>query len=187
MRLARFRTRRWLPSGRLARRSRGPLLGGVWVHCRTRWRRHRCDAELAGGADPMGSDELSLRAGQLRSEKSRAHLVCALRGAVELADRQSDPLRVPPLPIRREIRENRALLLELAERLAADRPLTVKGVAMSSLWCTTVTVRSTRRRRAVRSRLAHTRRSSPSGAAIRPLTPPMTSRWIPYGWREPAG
>jgi hypothetical protein len=81
----------------------------------------------------MGSDELSLRAGQLRSEKSRAHLVCALRGAVELADRQSDPLRVPPLPIRREIRENRALLLELAERLAADRPLTVKGVAMSSL------------------------------------------------------
>jgi hypothetical protein len=133
MSVARPRTRSWLPSRPLARRSRGPLLGGVWLHCRTRRRARRLDSELAAGVDPMQSDELSLRVGQLRSAKGRRSLACALRGAVELAYRQSDPLRVPPPPIRREIRENRALLLELTQRVRSGGTVGATGLAMISM------------------------------------------------------
>ena len=134
MRTGRIRTRRWLPGRSLARRSRGLLLGGVWLRCRIWWRAYDLDRQLARGADPMGSDGLSLRVGQLGSARTRARLACALRGAVELADRQPDPLRMPPSPIRRsEIRANRELLLELAECLRTARPLGVEGLAMTSL------------------------------------------------------
>ena len=134
MRTGRIRTRRWLPGRSLARRSRGLLLGGVWLRGRTWWRAYDLDRQLARGADPLESDELSLRAGQLGSARTRARLACALRGAVELADRQPDPLRMPLGPIRRsEIRANRELLLELAERLRTARPLGVEGLAMTSL------------------------------------------------------
>jgi hypothetical protein len=129
-----FRARRWLPHGRLARQTRGPFLGGVWLRCVTWWRAHALDDQLARGADPMGSNELSLRVGQLSSERSRRRLVCALRGAVELADRPCDPLRMrAPLIRRAEVRANRALLLELAERLKAGGPLGVEGLARTSL------------------------------------------------------
>lgn len=85
----------------------------------------------------MQSDELSLRVGRLRSAKNRARLACALRGAVETADRPANPLRLPPSLIRRrEIRANRELLLELADRLdddSASGPPGVQGLAMTSL------------------------------------------------------
>ena len=122
----------WLPSGALPQRSRGPLLGGVWLHCHTRWRAHKLDAALAAGANPIQSDELSLRVGQLRSASSRTRVAAVLRGAVELAQRQSDPLRVPPPDMRRAIRENRTLLLELAARIAADDFLGAEGLAASA-------------------------------------------------------
>jgi hypothetical protein len=134
MGFARFRPRRWLPRGRLARQTRGPLLGGVWLRCLTWWRAHELDDQLARGADPMENNELSLRVGQLSSERSRRRFVCALRGAVELADRPFDPLRMgTPLIRRAEIRANRGLLLELAECLGAGGPLCVEGLAITSL------------------------------------------------------
>jgi hypothetical protein len=134
MRALRIGRRRWLPDGRLARRSRGLVLGGVWLRCRTWWRAYDLDRQLARGADPLESDELSLRAGQLGSARTRARLACALRGAVEPADRPPDPLRLPPSLIRRsEIRANRELLLEMAERLGSSGPLGVEGLAMTSL------------------------------------------------------
>lgn len=122
MRARRIGTRRWLPSRRLARRSRGLVLGGVWLRFAT-WRRaYDLDRELAGGADPMRIDELALRVGHLGSTRSRARLACALRGAVELADRPPDPLRLPATRIQcSEVRANRELLLELAECLSTDR------------------------------------------------------------------
>ena len=134
MGLPRFRTRRWLPRGRVARRTRGLVLGGVWLRCVTRWRAHDLDDQLAHGADPMNSDELSLRVAQLASERARWRFVCALRGAVELADRPFDPLRTgPPLIRRSEVHENRELLLELAARLATAGPHGVEGLAITSL------------------------------------------------------
>jgi hypothetical protein len=134
MPFARCPTRRWLPRGPLARQTRGLLLGGVWLRCVTWWRAHELDRRLARGADPMESNELSLRVGQLSSERSRRRFVCALRGAVELADRPFDPLRMgAPLIRRAEVRANREVLLELAERLAAGGPLGVEGMAITSL------------------------------------------------------
>jgi hypothetical protein len=134
MSLGPLRTRGWVPRGRLARRTRGLLLGGVWLRCVT-WRRaQELDDQLACGTDPMTSDELSLRAGQLASARSRARLACALRGAVEIADRPFDPLRLgPPLIQRTEVQENRELLLELAGRLRAGGRLGVEGLAMTSV------------------------------------------------------
>ena len=130
----RFRTKGWLPGGRMARRTRGLVLGGVWLRCHTRWRAHELDGQLARGADAMESDELSLRVGQLGSARSRGRFVCVLRGAVELAERPFDPLRMGPPKIRRaEVRENRDLLLELAGRLRAGGPLGVEGLAKTSL------------------------------------------------------
>jgi hypothetical protein len=134
MPFGRFRTRRWLPRGRLARQTRGLLLGGVWLRCLTWWQAHDLDDQLARGADPIQGDALSLRVGQLSSERSRRRFVCILRGAVELADTPFDPLRMEaPLIRRAEVRANRELLLELAERLRAGGPLGVEGLAITSL------------------------------------------------------
>jgi hypothetical protein len=128
------RGRPWVPRGRLARQTRGLLLGGAWLRCLTWWRAHELDDQLARGGDPMESNELSLRVGQLSSERTRRRFACALRGAVELADRPFDPLRMgAPLIRRAEVRANRELLLELAERLRAGGPLGVEGLAITSL------------------------------------------------------
>ena len=127
-------SRNWLPRGRLARRTRGLLLGGVWLRWLT-WRQaHDLDEQLARGTDPIVSDELSLRAGQLASARSRGRFACVLRGAVELADAPYDPFRMGRPVIRRaQVRENRHLLLELADRLRAGGFLGVQGLAMTSL------------------------------------------------------
>ncbi|MGH2804107.1 MAG: hypothetical protein ACRDL4_13835 [Thermoleophilaceae bacterium] len=122
---------RRLQRRRLPRRWRGLVLGGVRLHWRTRRRAYDLDRQLAEGVDPMQSDELSLRVGQLGSASTRARLACVLLGAVELASRQPDPLA------RRsgatEIQANRELLLRLAECVGASRPLGVEGLAMTSL------------------------------------------------------
>ena len=54
---------------------------------------------------------------------------------MSLADRQPDPLRMPPLRCA-EIQANRGLLLELADALGDGRPLGVEGLAMASLLIT---------------------------------------------------
>lgn len=127
-------SRDWLPRGRLARRTRGLLLGGVWLRFMT-WRQaHELDEQLAHGADPITSDELSLRAGQLGSARSRGRFACVLRGAVELADAPFDPFRMGRPVVRRvQVQENRDLLLELADRLRASGYLRVQGLAITSL------------------------------------------------------
>jgi hypothetical protein len=127
-------SRTWLPRGRLARQTRGPLLGGVWLRWVTRRQARELDEQLAGGTDPITSDELSLRAGQLASARSRGRFACVLRGAVELADAPYDPVRLgrPAIP-RAQVQENRELLLELADRLRAGGILRVQGLALTSL------------------------------------------------------
>ena len=127
-------SRDWLPRGRLARRTRGLLLGGVWLRYVT-WRRTReLDEQLARGTDPVTSDELSLRAGQLASARRRGRFACVLRGAVELADAPYDPWRLgrPAIP-RAKVQENRELLLELAHRVRAAEYLCAQGLALTSL------------------------------------------------------
>jgi hypothetical protein len=109
------------------------VLGGVWLRVTTRWRVRALDDQLALGADPMQSDELSLRAGQLGSPKNRRRIACALRGVVALAERDAYPIALAPPPIRRaEVRANKELLLELAERLCSGKPAGAQGLAIAS-------------------------------------------------------
>ena len=122
---------RLLPRGRVARRSRGLVLGGIWLRCSTRWRARELDRELAAGADPIDTDALSLRVGQLGSRATRVRLVSALRRAVELAHGHQAPLVTTRLR-RAQIRENDELLLAVAERIHDGGPLGVRGVAMTS-------------------------------------------------------
>lgn len=125
--------RRELPRTRVMSRSRGLLLGGIWLRCTTRWRARDLDRELAAGADPMHSDELSLRVGQLGSFRSRRRIACALRGAVALAERDAYPVMVGAPPIQRAaVRASGGLLLEIAERLLSCEPVGVRGVAMAA-------------------------------------------------------
>jgi hypothetical protein len=122
---------RWLPRGRVARRSRGLLLGGVWLRCRTWWRAGDLDRDLARGADPLQTDESSLRVGQLGSPGTRVRLACALGSAVELANGHRAPLIATRLR-RAEIRETDELLVALADRLRDGEPLGVQGLAMTA-------------------------------------------------------
>jgi hypothetical protein len=119
-----------LPS-RLAQRSRGPLLGGMWLRVLTRWRAADLDRQLANGTDPMQSDELSLRVGQLGSAGRRTRLSHALREAVALAKGKRAPLITTRLR-RAEILENDDLLLALADRLRDGEPLGIQGLAMTA-------------------------------------------------------
>jgi hypothetical protein len=113
-------------------RARGLLLGGMWLRCATRCRARELDRQLAAGADPMQSDALSLRVGQLGSARSRRRIACALRGAVALAERDAYPVMGAP-PIRRSaVRASGGLLLEIAERLLNREPVGVRGVAIAS-------------------------------------------------------
>jgi hypothetical protein len=121
------------PSGHFAlpRRWRGLVLGGVWLHWQTRRRARDLDRRLARGADPMQSDELSLRVGQLGSPGSRVRLAHALRDAVAIANGHHAPLIKARLR-RAEIRENDELLLALAGRLSGGEPLGVQGLAKTA-------------------------------------------------------
>jgi hypothetical protein len=121
------------PLTRVVPRSRGLFLGGIWLRCTTRWRARELDRQLAAGADPMQSDELSLRVGQLGSSGSRRRIACALRGAVALAERDAYPVMVAAPAIRHTaVRSSSGLLLELAERLLSCEPVGVRGVAIAS-------------------------------------------------------
>jgi hypothetical protein len=124
-------TRRWLPSRRLARRSRGPLLGGIWLRLVTKSRASDLDHQLANGTDPMLSDELSLRVGQLGSAGTRVLLASVLREAIKMANGSHAPLLTTRLRLM-EIREHELLLTALADRVCNGEPVGVQGLAMTS-------------------------------------------------------
>jgi hypothetical protein len=126
-----LRSRRWLPSRQLARRSRGLLLGGISLRVLTRWRRSDLDRQLAAGTDPMLSDELSLRVGQLGAPQIRLRLSRELRDAVEVATGRRRPLFGTRLRLA-EIQESEDLMLALSERLGSGEPLGIQGLALTA-------------------------------------------------------
>jgi hypothetical protein len=127
------RRRELPPRTRVVSRSRGLVLGGIWLRFTTRWRARQLDRQLAAGADPMQSDELSLRVGQLGSTRGRHRIAYALRGAVALAERDAYPVMLAAPAIRRSaVRASGGLLLEIAERLLSSEPVGVRGVAIAS-------------------------------------------------------
>jgi len=128
-----FGARQSLPRGSRTRRCRGPLLGGMGLRWRVWLRERALDEELAEGADPTESDELSLRTGQLSSVESRDRLAVALERLVRLAEEQPHPPDTMPLLVRRcKVRACRTLLLDLAESVRNAGPSDVQGIAMTA-------------------------------------------------------
>jgi hypothetical protein len=101
------------------------------VRVRTRWRRNRLDEELARGADPDTTAQLSLRAAQLRSPAERSRLANALAEALGDA-RGGTPVTLKVQPQRAEVRAAADELLGLVGRLRNDQPVSVRGAAMAA-------------------------------------------------------
>jgi hypothetical protein len=104
---------------------------GLALRIRTRLRRHGLDGELARGADPAASTELSLRAQQLCSAAERSRLANALVDAMGDAARP-EPVAIRSRPQRFEVLKCREDLQALVERLRDDRPVAVRGAAMTA-------------------------------------------------------
>jgi hypothetical protein len=100
------------------------------VRIRTRWRRDRLDKELPRCRSAT-SDELRLRATQLRSPAVRAQLAKALVEGLGDA-RRNEPMTLTTRPQRAEVRNHADDLLALVERLRDDRPVNVRGAAMTA-------------------------------------------------------
>ena len=105
------------------------------LRLRTWWNGINLDTQLAEGIDPSQSPELTLRAQQLASPRMRAELAFRVSRAVELADRGFEPGTITTrIPIRRtRVRACRQWLLQIVQRLRDDRPLAVRGLAMTAL------------------------------------------------------
>lgn len=104
---------------------------GLAVRIRTWFRRNRLDEELAQGADPATSAELSMRAAQLRSAAERSRLANALVETVGDA-RRGEPVTIRSRPRRADVRACADDLLALALRLRDDRPIGIRGAAMTA-------------------------------------------------------
>ena len=103
------------------------------LRLRTRWRRDRLDGELASGADPASSPELTLRAAQLQSRAVRSRHANAI---VETLGKAHEPNlgRFTPAGHRQhaEIRDYADNLRALVERLRDDHPIDLQGAAMTA-------------------------------------------------------
>ena len=110
--------------------SAGPTLG---LRLRTRWTQNRLDRELASGADPASSPELTLRAAQLQSQAVRSRHANAI---VEMIGRANEPnlgrFTGAGEQQHAEIREYADNLRALVARLRDDRPIDIQGAAMTA-------------------------------------------------------
>ena len=101
------------------------------VRMRVLMQRTRLDRALAEGTDPMLSDELMLRAGQLTGANYRRALADTFDEVICIAEGQSPRLTSSPPLARREVRAARAALLDLSRSLREDAPVNPAGVALA--------------------------------------------------------
>jgi hypothetical protein len=101
------------------------------VRAWSRLRRNRLDQELALGADPGASASLGHRATQLQSRGERARLANALVETLGDA-RRGEPVTIRVRPQRAVVRDSADDLLGLVLRLRDDRPIDVRGAAMTA-------------------------------------------------------
>jgi hypothetical protein len=111
--------------------SPGPSLG---LRLRTRFSQDRLDHELASGADPTSSPELTLRAAQLQSRAVRSRHANAIVGMLGRAyEPNLGRFTVTGEQQHAEIREYADNLRALVARLRDDRPIDIQGAAMTAL------------------------------------------------------
>ena len=104
---------------------------GAGLRLRTRWRRDRLDEQLANGADPGTSAELTLRAEQIGSGAERVRLAEYIERVLRVAD---EPAGMSGLLLRRgQVHACADELLALARRLRDDQPIEFRGAAMSAV------------------------------------------------------
>ena len=102
------------------------------VRLRARWNAAELDESLAAGADPLASEELTLRAQQLVEPARRTELARTLELIVkQVATGGSSPVPGPTILRREPIARNRPALLALARRLRADGLQCLPGLAMA--------------------------------------------------------
>jgi hypothetical protein len=111
--------------------NRGPSRLGVGLRVRTRLERAALDGELANGADPNGSDELALRAYQLRSLAERARIANGLVEAVGEA-RRGTPMNLRVRPQREAVRTAADEIQWVVLRLRDEHPVGLAGVAKAA-------------------------------------------------------
>lgn len=122
-----------LPQFRSDPTPRTPRRAGLVARIRTRWRRNELDEHLARGIDPRRDGDLELRAAQLSSHSGRSRLANALVEA--LGDARGPNLGAFRMKTRRRhaaIREAADDLLALVLRLRDDRPIEIRGAAMTA-------------------------------------------------------
>jgi hypothetical protein len=98
---------------------------------RTRLGRSQLDKQLAEGADPTGSPELSLRAAQLALPDERARIANALVETLGDA-RGREPVTIRARPQRAAVRDAADDILALVLRLRQDEPVDAVGVAIAA-------------------------------------------------------
>jgi hypothetical protein len=115
--------------------TRAPDGPGLILRARVWLRELELDAALAGGADPAQSEELGLRARQHADRKERNQLATGITHLIRIADGHSRAaLATPDPPFRlQQVRANRSLLVELAERLRGPQSVALRGMALTSL------------------------------------------------------
>jgi hypothetical protein len=105
----------------------------VWLRWRVWCRARGLDEDLARGIDPLRTDALALRTGQLRSQKNRTRMARSLLAALDLAGRQSPSASaLRPLVRRREVLACSELITALAARIVEESDWNVRGLAITS-------------------------------------------------------
>ena len=103
----------------------------IRARLRAAWSAPELDEALAGGADPLASDELALTAAKLVEPAGRAKLAQSLESVVEqVAAGGPSPLG-PTILRRKPVARNASRLLDLAERLRGGSFHCLRGLAMA--------------------------------------------------------
>jgi hypothetical protein len=114
--------------------SRAPDGPGLMLRGRVWRRKLDLDAALAGGADPGRNEELELRAKQLPDRRTRERMARAITNLIRIAESRRAAIVTPQPPFTpTQVRANRSLLLQLAERLRDSGSVALRGMALTSL------------------------------------------------------
>jgi hypothetical protein len=105
-------------------------VGSLRVHYRAAVHRAELTRALAEGADPRATSDLSLRAQQLTSERSRRTFARSLRRAIAEARQPARTRAVVPIIDRRAVLDAEADIKDTIQRLLASQPVGAKGMAM---------------------------------------------------------